>query len=93
MVMGVQLLKAGARDLCVNLRRGQIGVTEQHLHDAYIGAVVQQVRRKGVPQAVRREGVLNPSDERITLNIVPKRLARERSRAGRNEQHIARPSA
>jgi len=36
----------------VNLRGGEIGVAEEHLHDAQVGAVVEQVRGEGVAQGV-----------------------------------------
>ena len=41
------------RDGSVNLRGGQLAVTEQFLHAAQIGAVVEQVGREGMPQFVR----------------------------------------
>ena len=40
-------------DMGINLRRGDIGVTEHFLDDAQVGAVAQQMRRKTVPQQMR----------------------------------------
>ena len=38
----------------VNLRGGDVGVAEQLLHGAQVGAVLQKVAGKGVAQHVRR---------------------------------------
>src|SRR5205807_4510184 len=42
-------------DVGVNLRRRNVAVPEQGLHGTRVGAVLQQVRRKAVPQRVRRD--------------------------------------
>ena len=39
----------------VDLRRGDVGVAEQFLHDAQIGAVLQQMAGEGVAQHVRAD--------------------------------------
>lgn len=54
MMLGVQLLETLARDMGVDLSGGEITMAEQHLYDAQIGPMVQQMGRKGVPQGVRR---------------------------------------
>ena len=54
MVYGVQGLQPFPGDVSVDLRRRDIGVAEQHLDDAEVGAVVDQVRREGMAQRVRR---------------------------------------
>jgi hypothetical protein len=51
----MQLLQPFAGDVGVDLRRRNVGVAEQQLHDAQVGAVVEQVRGEGVAQHVRRE--------------------------------------
>ena len=51
----VQLFHALAGHVRVDLRGRKVGVTEQHLHDAQVGAMIQQVRGKGVTQRVRRQ--------------------------------------
>ena len=38
----------------VNLRRGNIGVSEKLLNAAHIGAILYQMRGKRVPEGVRR---------------------------------------
>src|SRR5688572_21151711 len=43
-VLRVQLLHALAGDVGIYLRRGKVAVTQQHLHDAQVGAVIQQMR-------------------------------------------------
>src|SRR4030065_105299 len=42
----------------INLGGGNVRVAEQELHDAQVGAVVQQVRGEGVAQRVRRDRLL-----------------------------------
>ena len=44
-------------DMGVDLRGRDIGMAEQCLHDAQIGAVLQQMARKGVPQNMRADGL------------------------------------
>jgi hypothetical protein len=39
----------------VDRRRRDVGVAQQELDDAQVGAVVQEVRREGVAQHVRRK--------------------------------------
>lgn len=53
MMPGMQDLQPGAGDMGINLRRGDIGVTEQHLHGAQIGTVIQQVGGKSMTQRMR----------------------------------------
>ena len=51
----VQLPQPLTRDVGVDRRRRDVRVAQQHLHRAQVGAVVQQVRRKGVSQRVGRQ--------------------------------------
>ena len=53
-MLRVELLQALARDVRVDRRRGDVGVPEQKLHHAQIGAVVEQMRGEGVALRVRR---------------------------------------
>src|ERR1700739_4207693 len=76
MVLGVQLLQPLACYVGVDLGGGQIAVTEQHLHHAQVGAVVEQMGGKGVPQSVRREFLADAGLARVTLDDVPEGLAR-----------------
>ena len=54
-MLRVQLLQPLARDVRVDLRGRDVGMAEQQLHDAQIGAVVEEVRRERVAQHVRRD--------------------------------------
>lgn len=53
MMLLMQCLQPRLRDMRVNLRGGEVGVAEEHLDHAQIGAVVEQVRGEGVAQGVR----------------------------------------
>jgi transposase len=44
-------------DMSIYLRRRNIRMPQQHLHDAQVGAVVQQVAGKGMPQEIGRAHV------------------------------------
>ena len=46
-------------DLGLNCRRFQLGVPEQHLNDADIGATLQQMCGKAVPQSMGRHLLLD----------------------------------
>jgi hypothetical protein len=52
MVLSVEFLHTLARDVRIDLRRGQVAVSEQHLNDAQVGTVIEQVRCEGMPQSV-----------------------------------------
>ena len=53
MMFLVNEFQALARYMGVNLRGGDVTVSEQHLHHTQVGTVVEQVRGKGVAQRVR----------------------------------------
>ena len=48
MMQTMQTLQALPRYMCVNLRGRNIRMPQQHLHHTQIGAVIEQVRGKGV---------------------------------------------
>jgi hypothetical protein len=50
----MQILETLAGDVRIDLRRRQVAVTKQHLHDAQVGTVIEQMGRKRVAQRVRR---------------------------------------
>ena len=54
MVPCMNLLQALTCDMRINLRRGDVGMTEQQLHHTQIGTVVDQVCGKRMPEGVRR---------------------------------------
>ena len=49
-MLRVQRFQAFAGNVGVNLRCGNIRMTQQHLHDSEIGTVVEQMRGKGVTE-------------------------------------------
>ena len=67
------------RDVRINLRRGQVRVTEQFLHAAQIRAGVQQMRRITMPQFVWREARIKPGDDQIIFQPARKLERRKRS--------------
>jgi hypothetical protein len=48
MVHGMDLFQALARYMRIYLRGGNIHMAQQHLHDTQVGAVIEQVRSKGM---------------------------------------------
>src|SRR5690606_37607460 len=74
-VLPVQVFQALARDVRVDLGRREVAVTEQELHDPEVRAAIQEVRGKGVPQAVRRQLLLDARLLCVALDDVPERLA------------------
>src|SRR3954463_8379916 len=48
-------LQALVEDVGVDLRRRDVGVAEELLHDAQVGAVLEEVAREGVPEHVRAD--------------------------------------
>lgn len=53
-MLQVQCLEAFPRDVRVYLSSADVGVTEQHLDDPKVGAMIQQVSSEGMPQGMRR---------------------------------------
>src|SRR5438309_5680967 len=51
-----------AVDVRVQLRGGQVRVTEHFLDGAKVGATLEQVRRERVPQGVRRHPLCEPRE-------------------------------
>lgn len=54
MVLLVKRLHSTARYVRINLCRRQIAMPKQHLYDAQIGTVIDQVRRECMAQRVGR---------------------------------------
>jgi len=64
----------------IDLRGRDIGMAEQRLHDAQVGAVMQQMAGKGVAQHVRRDQPgLQAGGNRELLQVARKVLARQMS--------------
>ena len=91
MVRGKDFRQPRFGDVRINLRGGEIAVAEQHLHHAQVGAVIDEMGRKGMAQGVRRDGGANADGNRIIMNELPESAAVHRSAARRDEQHIAKP--
>jgi hypothetical protein len=51
----------------VDLRRGELRVTEQFLHETQIRAGIEQVRGIAVPQFVRREIEREPGQRQVAF--------------------------
>ena len=81
------------RDVSVNLRRGQVGMTQQFLDTAQVGALVQQMGGVTVPQFVRRKIGVETGDFQITFKADLDDARRERLDAMRRceeDGHLAR---
>ena len=80
MVLAMHGLEPAQRQMRVNLRGGDVGVAQQQLHAAQVGAMLDHVRCATMPQPVRA-GVLVGR-----LHHMPDPLARERHSAQRKKQ-------
>ena len=68
-------------------------MTEQHLYDAQIGAVIEKVGGEGVAQSVRGEWFGDPGLDGIALDELPEGLARHAVAAAGRKQEVADPAA
>ncbi len=59
----------------VNLGGGQVAVAQQQLHDAQVGAVIEQVGGEGVAQGVGRQRLVDAGDRGPMAQPVPEGLA------------------
>src|SRR6202011_2639457 len=73
-MLAVQLFQALTSHVGIDLCRGQITVTQEHLHDAQVSAVIEQMRGKRVPQSMRRKVFGDSGLTRVALDDVPERL-------------------
>ena len=48
--------KSLSGNVCINLGRGDIGMTQEQLHHAQIRAVIEQMRGEGMAQHMGRNG-------------------------------------
>ena len=58
-------------DMCVNLRRRNVGMAQHLLDNAQIGAVPEQVRGKTVPQQVWVNVLIQPRTLRVLFHNLP----------------------
>ena len=87
MMLRMNLFQPLSRYVRVNLRRRNIGVPEQQLHNAQIRAVIDQVRGECVSQRVWRDRFVHARLDRVALDHVPEHLARH-SAAALRDKHI-----
>jgi hypothetical protein len=72
-------LQVIARDMSVDFRGRDVGMSQHRLHGAKIGPVLQQMRCEGMPKRVGRHPLLDPSGETVLSQRFPKALPRETS--------------
>src|SRR6185503_810027 len=63
-------------DVCINLCRGNVAVSEKSLNRTRIGPVLQEMRGKAVSQRVRRN-IIDSNLLRMSLDHGPRELPRE----------------
>ena len=89
MVLGVQVFEPLARHMGVDGGGGDVGVAQQQLHRAQIGAVVEQVGGKGVAQGVGRQRAADASGQRVFFHQGPEHHAGHAGAARGDEQRVA----
>ena len=78
-MLRVQRLQAFGGNVGIDLGRRNVAVTQQHLHHAQIGAVIEQVGGKGMPERMRRQCHTNPGFSGVLLDQMPESLATHRT--------------
>src|SRR3954452_15825333 len=68
----------GVSDAGVKSGGVELGVAEQHLDDADVGVLLQQMRGEAVPQGVRRHPLLDPGSLSGGMNGAVKLTGRQR---------------
>jgi len=81
-------LEASPFNMRVNLRRRNIRMAEHHLNRPKIRTAFEQMRRKRMPEHVRRNDLCNPCSPCTASQQFPKGLPRQRPTPPRNE-HIS----
>ena len=82
MMFAVQPLQPLAGDVSIYLGGRKITMSKQQLHNPEVSAVIEQVRREGMPEHVRGDRLRNTGNLRVLANGMPKRLARHPRFAG-----------
>ena len=93
MMPAVHLAQAHRGHVRVDLGGGDLGVPEQRLHDAQVGAARQEVRRERMAEHVREDARAETRGERTPPDDLPDRLARQGAAAAADEDEGARPPA
>ena len=86
----VNLLQSFGRDVGVDLRRRQIGVAEEFLDAAEVGAGIEHVRGEAVSQLVRRQRRVEADGEQILLQHALHAARRHPAAETIHEQRAAR---
>src|SRR5215831_20847398 len=86
MALVVDRFEPGAVDVRVDLRRGQVRMSEHLLDRPQVRAALDEVGGKRMAQLVRRGHPSNPRLERVPPKQLPKTLARERTPARGHEE-------
>src|SRR5262249_5395283 len=84
----VDFLQPFADDMSVDLSRRNVGMSQHHLHSPQVGAMLQQVRRKGMTQNVGRDVLADARLKCMFLEDLPKRLSRYCSAPGVEKQQL-----
>src|SRR5882724_7727190 len=88
-MLTVQLFQALTSHVRVDLCRRQVTMTQQHLHDAQVGTMVEQMRGKRVSQSMRRKVFGDSGLAGVALDDVPERLARHAIATPRGKQVVS----
>ena len=72
-------VEVASREVEIHRRVRQVGVTEQELNRAQVGARFQQMRRVGVPQRVRRDAFVDAGLPRGEAHGLPDHLRGDRA--------------
>jgi len=73
--------------MSVNLRRGNIDMTEHFLHRPQVSATFQQMGRKGMTEGMRRHGFRYPNLIDVLPQNLPRPHPRHRLAAGIEKEH------
>ena len=85
----MQQLQPLPRHMRINLRSRNIRMPQQHLHHAQVRTVVEQMRRKCMPQSVRRQRLGEAAVPRVLLDEIPEHLPRHAFGTRGDKQRIA----
>lgn len=86
---GMHGFEAGGVDMCVDLCGADIGMAEQFLDDAEVGAAAEEVGGEAVTQDVRRDAFEQPAAPAELFDEHPEADALERLAGSRKKQQIA----
>jgi len=70
----MDVLQPLARNMCVDLRSGYVRVPEHNLNGTQIGPSFQQMRRKGMPEGVGMDSLVEARSKHIPFYYFPETL-------------------